>query len=83
MLHARILRFGPFVLDVRTGELRKHGTRIRLQDQLSLVTILFSFEINHIGKPPTIRSAITLTPCSTLFGSGSGLCFPSFVTAAA
>lgn len=28
-----VLRFGPFELDVRAAELRKHGTRIRLQDQ--------------------------------------------------
>src|SRR5271163_77653 len=28
-----IVRFGPFELDVRAGELRKHGTRIRLQEQ--------------------------------------------------
>ena len=27
------IRFGPFELDVRTAELRKHGSRIRLQDQ--------------------------------------------------
>ena len=30
---ARLLRFGHFELDVRAGELRKHGIRIRLQDQ--------------------------------------------------
>ena len=30
---ARLLRFGAFELDVRAGELRKHGVRIRLQDQ--------------------------------------------------
>src|SRR5580700_10336650 len=30
---ARLLRFGDFELDVRPGELRKHGVRIRLQDQ--------------------------------------------------
>jgi len=29
----RILRFGPFEVDVRTGELRKHGLKIRLQEQ--------------------------------------------------
>ena len=26
-------RFGPFELDAETGELRKHGVRIRLQNQ--------------------------------------------------
>ena len=28
-----MLQFGPYVLDVRTGELRKHGTKIRLQEK--------------------------------------------------
>ena len=30
---ARLLAFGDFELEVRAGELRKHGLRIRLQDQ--------------------------------------------------
>src|SRR5215471_17992518 len=29
----QLYRFGPFELDVRAGELRKYGTRIRLQEQ--------------------------------------------------
>jgi TolB-like protein/DNA-binding winged helix-turn-helix (wHTH) protein/Tfp pilus assembly protein PilF len=32
-LGARLLRFDNFELDVRTGELRKHGVRLRLQGQ--------------------------------------------------
>lgn len=28
-----MLQFGPYVLDVRTGELRKHGAKIRLQEK--------------------------------------------------
>jgi TolB-like protein/DNA-binding winged helix-turn-helix (wHTH) protein/Tfp pilus assembly protein PilF len=32
-LGARLLCFGNFELDVRTGELRKHGVRLRLQGQ--------------------------------------------------
>jgi TolB-like protein/DNA-binding winged helix-turn-helix (wHTH) protein len=31
--HAGAVRFGTFEVDVRAGELRKHGTRIKLQDQ--------------------------------------------------
>ena len=31
--HARPLRFGPFELDLRAGELLKAGNRIKLQDQ--------------------------------------------------
>lgn len=30
---ARVLRFGDFELDVRAGELRKHGVKLRLQGQ--------------------------------------------------
>jgi DNA-binding winged helix-turn-helix (wHTH) protein len=30
---ARTIRFGPFQLDVRAGELRKAGARIGLSDQ--------------------------------------------------
>jgi cytochrome c553 len=50
---------------------------------LCLVTMLSGFEINSIGSQPTIRSAITLPPCSTFFGSGSGPHFASFGTVAA
>ena len=28
-----LYRFGPFTLDVKTGELKKHGIRVKLQDQ--------------------------------------------------
>ena len=30
---SRLVRFGPFEADFEAGELRKHGRRIRLQDQ--------------------------------------------------
>src|SRR5215472_13194649 len=30
---ARLYQFGPFELDVRAGELRKHGIRIKLREQ--------------------------------------------------
>jgi DNA-binding winged helix-turn-helix (wHTH) protein len=44
---ARILRFGPFELDVHAGELRKFDIRIRLQHQS--VQIL-SMLLEHPGK---------------------------------
>ena len=31
-------RFGPFEVDLRTGEVRKHGLRVRLQDQRASAT---------------------------------------------
>ena len=39
----QLYRFGPFELDVRAGELRKYGTRIRLQEQpLRILTMLLA-----------------------------------------
>ena len=36
-----ILRFGVFEVDVRSGELRKHGARIKLQEQpFHVLTVL-------------------------------------------
>src|SRR5215469_3436345 len=37
---ARLFRFGPFELDVRAGQLRKHGVRLRLPDQSFQVLLL-------------------------------------------
>ncbi len=37
----RIVRFGPFELDLRSGELRRNGTRVGLQDQpLQILSVL-------------------------------------------
>src|SRR5215831_5595726 len=33
----RIVRFGPFEADFQTGELRKHGLRLKIQDQPMLL----------------------------------------------
>ncbi len=44
---ARILRFGDFELDVRAGELRKHGIRIRLQDQSFQILLML---LDHPGE---------------------------------
>src|SRR3989442_9223983 len=39
-----ILRFGVFEVDVRTGELRKHGGRIKLQEQpFHVFTVLWQW----------------------------------------
>src|SRR5256885_7694999 len=42
------LRFGVFEIDLRTGELRKHGQRIRLQEQpfqVLAMLVLYSGEV--------------------------------------
>ena len=44
---------------------------------LSLVTILSGCEINNFAGSQQSRSAITLLPCWTCFGSGSEPCFVS------
>lgn len=38
----RILRFGAFELDVATGELRKHGLRVKLRPQAAKVLVLLA-----------------------------------------
>src|SRR5579862_2844440 len=40
---AGVYRFGPFAFDAHAGELRKHGIRIRLQEQpLQVLTLLLA-----------------------------------------
>ena len=43
----RLLRFGPFELNVRAGELRKHGIRIRLREQSVQILLLL---LEHPGE---------------------------------
>lgn len=67
----RCLRFGVFELDTTTGELRKHGIRIRLQEQpLKLLLSL-------LNKPGTILSrqelAHELWPAGTFVDYEHGL----------
>ena len=64
MLQARILRFGPFVLDVRTGELRKHGTRIRLQDQSFQILLMLLDQPGEVVLREDIR--LRLWPNDTI-----------------
>ncbi len=44
---ARQIRFGPFELDVRAGELRKYGTRLRLREQPLQILLLL---VEHPGE---------------------------------
>src|SRR5215472_3519897 len=43
----RFIRFGPFELDVRAGELRKHGTRLRLRTQTLQILLIL---LEHPGE---------------------------------
>src|ERR1039458_3474197 len=46
-LQTRFLRFGVFELDVRAGELRKHGIRIKLREQPVQVLVML---LEHPGE---------------------------------
>src|SRR3974390_1255028 len=43
----RLVRFGPFELDVRAGELRKYGIRIKLREQPLQILLLL---LEHPGE---------------------------------
>jgi DNA-binding winged helix-turn-helix (wHTH) protein len=47
LLPPRLLRFGPFELDVRAGQITKHGVRIRLQDQSFQILLML---LEHPGE---------------------------------
>lgn len=44
---ARLVRFGPFELNVRAGELTKHGIRIKLREQPLQILLLL---LEHPGE---------------------------------
>jgi eukaryotic-like serine/threonine-protein kinase len=46
-LRTRLYRFGPFDLDVRAGELRKHGIRLSLREQAFRLLLLL---LEHPGE---------------------------------
>ncbi|MBV9063084.1 MAG: hypothetical protein JOY77_09190, partial [Alphaproteobacteria bacterium] len=54
MLHGtkRLFRFGAFELDEETGELRKHGIRLSLQEQPTQLLIML---LNRPGELVTRR----------------------------
>src|SRR5215470_611788 len=53
-----ILRFGTFEIDVRSGELRKRGARIRLQEQPFLVLKILLERPGEIVSREELRSQI-------------------------
>lgn len=48
--NALIIRFGPFEADIAAGQLRKHGLRIKLQDQPFTILTIF---LEHPGEVVT------------------------------
>jgi DNA-binding winged helix-turn-helix (wHTH) protein len=55
----RVVRFGPFELCLDTGELRKHGTRVRLQGKPFHILRTLLEEPGHV---------VTRKNCETAFG---------------
>src|SRR5215471_652695 len=47
---SRVVRFGVFELDLRAGELRKHGLKVKLQDQPFQVLVML---LEHAGDVVT------------------------------
>jgi DNA-binding winged helix-turn-helix (wHTH) protein len=60
----QIIRFGEFDLDVRAGELRKHGLRIRLQDQPFRILLMLLEHPGEVVSRQQIRR--TLWPDGTI-----------------
>src|SRR5579862_3191071 len=57
-------RFGPFQLDVKTGEMRKHGTRVRLREQPFRILLLL---LEHNGEiVPREEIRVKLWPNDTI-----------------
>src|ERR1700734_318768 len=61
---ARLIRFGNFELDVRAGELRKHGIRIRLQDQSFQILLMLLERSGEVVLREEIR--LKLWPNNTI-----------------
>src|SRR4029077_17615558 len=62
-LPSSIIRFGVYELDVRKNELRKHGSRIRLQEQpLQVLAVLLRCPGELVGREE-LRNRVW--PCGT------------------
>jgi DNA-binding response OmpR family regulator len=66
-----VTRFGAFEVDVRAGELRKHGHRIRLQDQpFRILQILLTHHGEVVTREELQRE---IWPCDTFVDFDRGL----------
>src|SRR5580658_5776726 len=68
---ARRFGFGPFELDVRAGELCKHGTRLRLREQPLRILLLLLEHPGEIVTREEIR--LSLWPNETVVGFDHGI----------
>src|SRR5262245_154610 len=51
-------RFGPFEANLKTGELRKHGTKIKLQDQPFKILTLLVLQPGEVVTREEIHKAL-------------------------
>src|ERR1700746_3470998 len=61
---SQVIRFGTFELDVRAGELRRRGVRIKLQEQPLQILQMLLANPRQGGTREELRS--TLWPANTL-----------------
>jgi serine/threonine protein kinase/predicted Zn-dependent protease len=66
----RQIRFGPFELDARAGELRKHGTRLRLREQPFQILLLLLERAGEIVLRAEIRSRLWPNETAVEFDHG-------------
>lgn len=69
--NARIIRFGPFEADLHTRELRKHGLKLKLQEQPFQVLAILLQHPGELVTREVIRSS--LWPEGTFIDSDHGL----------
>jgi len=69
--HVRLVRFGPFEANFTTGELRKHGIRLKLQDQPLQVLKMLLARPGQLVTREEIRQ--TLWPSGTFVDFDNGL----------
>src|SRR6516164_9755901 len=68
---ARLVRFGPFELDVRAGELHKHGIRIKLREQPVQILLLLLERPGEVVLREEIR--LRLWPNNTIVEFDHGI----------
>jgi len=68
---SRLVRFGPFELDVRAGELRKHGIRIKLREQPVQILLLLLERPGEVVLREEIR--LRLWPNNTIVEFDHGI----------
>ncbi len=71
MSPSQVRRFGPFEIDCRSGEVRKHGLKIRLADQPFRILLLLLDRRGEVVTREEIRQA--LWPADTFVDFDAGL----------